>query len=154
MFKVSCVQFTSGKDVKENLKKILNIIHECIKEKSDLIITPENTSIMSSNKKELLSKLNVMEDDIFLKEFKRVCKSNRKWIILGSIIVKISKDTLANRSILINPNGEIEKFYDKIHMFDVKLSNSENYSESKLFQAGTEIETADLPWGRLGMSMC
>ena len=72
MFKVSCVQFTSGKDIKENLKKILNIIHECIKEKSDLIITPENTSIMSSDKKELLSKLNVMEDDIFLKEFKRV----------------------------------------------------------------------------------
>ena len=108
MFKVSCVQFTSGKDVKENLKKVLNIIHECIKEKSDLIITPENTSIMSSDKKELLSKLNVMEDDIFLKEFKRVCRSNRKWIILGSIIVKISKDTLANRSILINPNGEIE----------------------------------------------
>jgi len=154
MFKVSCVQFTSGKDVKENLKKILNIIHECIKERSDLIITPENTSIMSSDKKELLSKLNVMEDDIFLKEFKRVCKSNRKWIILGSIIVKISKDTLVNRSILINPNGEVEKFYDKIHMFDVKLSNSENYNESKLFQAGAEIETVDLPWGRLGMSIC
>ena len=74
--------------------------------------------------------------------------------MLGSIIVKISKDTLVNRSILINPNGEIEKFYDKIHMFDVKLSNSENYSESKLFQAGTEIETVDLPWGRLGMSIC
>ena len=154
MFKVSCVQFTSGKDVKENLKKILNIILECIKERSDLIITPECTSIMSSDKKELLSKLNVMEDDIFLQEFRRVCKSNRKWIILGSIIVKISKDTLVNRSMLINPNGEIEKFYDKIHMFDVKLSNSENYSESKLFQAGTEIETVDLPWGRLGMSIC
>ncbi len=154
MFKVSCVQVTSGKDVKENLKKILNIIHECIKERSDLIITPECTSIMSSDKKELLSKLNVMEDDIFLKEFRRVCKSNSKWIMLGSIIVKISKDTLVNRSILINPNGEIEKFYDKIHMFDVKLSNSENYSESKLFQAGTEIETVDLPWGRLGMSIC
>ena len=154
MFKVSCVQFTSGKDVKENLKKILNIICECIKERSDLIITPECTSIMSSDKKELLSKLNVMEDDIFLQEFKRVCKSNRKWIILGSIIVKISKDTLVNRSILINPNGEIEKFYDKIHMFDVKLSNFENHSESKLFQAGTEIETVDLPWGRLGMSIC
>ena len=154
MFRVSCIQFTSGKDVKENLKKILNIIHECIKERSDLIITPENTSIMSSDKKELLSKLNVMEDDIFLKEFKRVCKLNRKWIILGSIIVKISKDTLVNRSILINPNGEVEKFYDKIHMFDVKLSNSENYNESKLFQAGAEIETVDLPWGRLGMSIC
>ena len=154
MFKVSCVQFTSGKDIKENLNKILNIIHECIKERSDLIITPENTSIMSSDKKELLSKLNVMEDDIFLKEFKRVCKLNRKWIILGSIIVKISKDTLVNRSILINPNGEVEKFYDKIHMFDVKLSNSENYNESKLFQAGAEIETVDLPWGRLGMSIC
>ena len=49
------MQVTSGKDVKENLKKILNIIHECIKERSDLIITPECTSIMSSDKKELLS---------------------------------------------------------------------------------------------------
>ena len=154
MFKVSCLQVNSGKNIKENLNKVLKIVDDCIKEKSDLIITPENTSIMASNKSELLSKVNVMEEDIFLKEFKKICKSNRKWIMLGSIIVKISKDTLVNRSILINPNGEIERFYDKIHMFDARLSDKEKYNEQDLFQPGNEIEIVDLPWGRLGMSIC
>ena len=70
MFKVSCVQFTSGKDVKENLKKILNIIHECIKERSDLIITPECTSIMSSDKKELLSKFRAATRTTAKRKFK------------------------------------------------------------------------------------
>ena len=42
----------------------------------------------------------------------------------------ISKNKLANRSVLIDRNGFIKTYYDKIHMYDVKLSKRK-YFESK-----------------------
>ena len=45
-------------------------------------------------------------------------------------------------------------FYDKIHMFNVKLSSQEMYGESKIFYAGKKIKIADCPWGKIGMSIC
>ena len=74
--------------------------------------------------------------------------------MIGSLPVKLSKKLLANRSVLINPNGKIANYYDKIHMFDVKFSNKEKYEESKKFLAGKKKVLAKLHWGLLGFSIC
>jgi len=68
--------------------------------------------------------------------------------------IKLSKKLLANRSVLFNPNGKIANYYDKIHMFDVKLSNKEKYEESKKFLAGKKKVLVKLPWGSLGLTIC
>ena len=60
----------------------------------------------------------------------------------------------ANRSFLIDPTGEIAARYDKIHMFDVDLANGESYRESANYRAGRAAVLADLPWGRLGLTIC
>ena len=39
-------------------------------------------------------------------------------------------------------------------MYDVTLSKSEKYLESKTFSSGTSLKTANLPWGKLGLSIC
>ena len=74
----------------------------------------------------------------------------------GSDVVsdRIKKNKLVNRSILINSKGIITDFYDKIHMYDVTLSKKEKYFESKTFSAGKKIKVSNLPWGKLGMSIC
>ena len=154
MFKVSCIQICSSSNIKDNIKKILYYIGISIKEKSDLILTPETCSIMSGDKKELIKKAKIMDEDELFLQIKEISQKYKKWILIGSIIVKNKRDNLINRSILINPKGKVEKFYDKIHMFDVILSDKEKYSESKYFVPGNKIEIADLPWGRLGMSIC
>ena len=61
---------------------------------------------------------------------------------------------VANRSFLFDPRGRIVTTYDKIHMFDVDLPNGERYRESRAFAAGCRAVLADLPWGRLGLSVC
>ena len=61
---------------------------------------------------------------------------------------------LRNRSILINSNGKIVNFYDKIHMFDVKVSKKEHHNESKTFKAGNKLVYTELPWGNLGLTIC
>ncbi|MEL0177264.1 MAG: nitrilase-related carbon-nitrogen hydrolase [Pelagibacteraceae bacterium] len=86
-------------------------------------------------------------------EILKFIKSKKIWFLIGATPVKI-KDKIFNRSILINPKGEIVSFYDKIHMFDVNLPNGETYQESKKFVAGSELIVTKIPWGNLGLSIC
>ena len=60
----------------------------------------------------------------------------------------------ANRSFLIDSDGEVKAHYDKIHMFDVDLGDGEVHRESNAYEAGSRAVTADLPWGTLGMTVC
>ena len=93
-----------------------------------------------------------MNKDIYLNGIRDIAKGYKKWI-LTSIIIK-EKNKIKNRSILINPKGLIQTYYDKIHMYDAILSPKEKYFESKSFVAGKFFKTANLPWGKLGLSIC
>jgi predicted amidohydrolase len=55
---------------------------------------------------------------------------------------------------LIDSSGNIKTYYDKIHLYDVVLSKKEKYFESKTFISGKKIKSANLPWGKLGLSIC
>jgi predicted amidohydrolase len=72
----------------------------------------------------------------------------------GSLALKLSPDKAVNRSLLIDPQGEIVARYDKIHMFDVDLAGGESYRESRNYRPGEIAIAADLPWGRLGLTIC
>jgi predicted amidohydrolase len=153
MFKVSCIQICSGKDIKKNLLFSKKLIIKAIKQKSDLIITPENSSLFGLSKKELISCTTSMQKDFYLKEIKKIAKKYKKWILVGSVVIK-ENNRIKNRSVLINPKGKIQTYYDKIHMYDAVLSKREKYFESKTYTQGKLIKTANLPWGRIGFSIC
>ena len=153
MFKVSCIQLCSTDCDQNNLKRTTKLIKKAIQQKTDFIITPEVSSKFSLDKKKLLSIATSMNKDRYLKGIKVLAKKYKKWILVGSLIVKI-KNKLANRSVLINSRGKIKTYYDKIHMYDAKLSKSEKYKESKTFKPGKKIKIVNLPWGKLGLSIC
>ena len=154
MFRVSCLQMRSSDNINKNIITARRLIIKAVKQKSDFILTPEMSSIFSLNKKKLLKTCSNMKDDLYLKEIQELAKKYKKWILIGSIATKISKKKLANRSILIDRNGRIKTFYDKIHMYDVSLSRKEKYFESKTFSPGKQIKFFELPWGKLGFSIC
>jgi predicted amidohydrolase len=153
MFKVSCIQLCSSDCDQDNLKRTTVLIKKAIKQKTDFIITPEVSSKFSLNKKKLLLFATSMQQDRYLKGIKFLAKKYKKWILIGSLIIK-NKKKLVNRSVLINHTGIIKAYYDKIHMYDAKLSRSEKYRESKTFKAGKRIKIVNLPWGKLGLSIC
>jgi len=154
MFRVSCIQLRSNNNIHHNLKRTENLIHKAVKQKTDFILTPETSSIFSLNKKKLLKTCKSMSEDIYLKGIRKLAKQYKKWILLGSLIIKVGKNKMVNRSILIDRNGKIRSYYDKIHMYDVRLSKRESYCESKIFSAGNKTKTFNLPWGKLGMTIC
>jgi predicted amidohydrolase len=152
MFKVSCIQITSGKDIRKNLNISKKLIIKAIKQKSDFIITPETSSLFGLNKQQLFKNATSMNKDIYLKEIREISKKYQKWIL--TCVITKEKNKIKNRSVLINPKGLIQMYYDKIHMFDVRLSKKEKYFESKTFTAGKSLKTVNLPWGKLGLSIC
>ena len=111
------------------------------------------TSIMTDEKNKLLKNSYTMEGDLFIKETKFLCRKFKRWILIGSLPIK-EKKRLKNRSILINPDGKIICYYDKINMFDVKLGTKEFHKESKIYKAGKKIVTAKMPFGNIGLSIC
>jgi predicted amidohydrolase len=76
------------------------------------------------------------------------------WLLAGSLVLRGAGDKLVNRSLLIGPTGEIAARYDKIHMFDVEIPDGQSYRESRAYQGGARAVTAELPWGRLGLTVC
>ncbi len=154
MFRVSCIQLRSNNNIHYNLYKTSKLIIKAIKQKTDFIITPEVSSNFSLNKKELLKICTSMQNDVYLNGIKKLAEKYKKWILIGSLIIKVSKNKLVNRSVLIDKNGKVRTYYDKIHMYDVVLSKKEKYFESKSFNAGNKIKTFKLPWGKIGLSIC
>ena len=151
--KVACIQLSSGENYFRNFKDIVKYINQAIKNNADLIITPETSSLMTIDKKNLLNYSFEMKKDPIIKKVKDIAKIKKKWILIGSMCIK-ENNKLRNRSILIGPNGKINTYYDKINMFDVKVSNKEQHKESKTFKAGKKLVSANLPWGKLGLSIC
>ena len=154
MFRVSCIQLKSNNNIDFNLNRTEKLIIKAIKQKTDFIITPEVSSLFSLKKKHLLKICKPMSKDIYLNGVKNLAKKYKKWILIGSLIIKVSKNKLVNRSVLINQYGKVISYYDKIHMYDAILSKKEKYFESKTFTAGTKIKSANLPWGKIGLSIC
>jgi len=151
--RVACIQLCSGPNVKENLYLTKKFILQAVKKKSDLIITPETSSLFGLSKKELSKKITTMDKDFYLLEIRKISQKYKKWILVGSVIVK-EKSKIKNRSVLISPRGSIHAYYDKIHMYNAKLSKKEKYFESKTYTPGKIIKTTNLPRGRLGFSIC
>src|SRR5208283_6033527 len=115
---------------------------------------PEMTNIMEVKRDSLFAAITVEEQDASLAAFLELARRHAIWVHVGSLAVKVSPERAANRSFLIDPRGDIAARYDKIHMFDVDLANGESYRESRSYQAGELAVVADLPWGRLGVTIC
>jgi deaminated glutathione amidase len=148
------VQMRSGLTPAANLDTAVKLIGDAKAAGADYVQTPEMTNIMDIKRERLFAAMVPEEEDTSLARFRELARALGIWLHIGSLGIKVSPDRAANRSFLIDPAGEIVARYDKIHMFDVDLANGESYRESRNFRPGESAIAADLPWGRLGFTIC
>ncbi len=153
-FLAACVQLRSGREVAPNIEAAAALIAQAADGGAQFIATPENTSLMEADRALLFQKTKPEDEDAALAALRAVARNRKIWLLIGSLPIRIAAEKLANRSFLIAPGGQIAARYDKIHMFDVDLGNGERYAESRNFEPGADAVTADLPWGRLGLTVC
>ena len=153
-FRVGLIQMRSGRSPQANFEVAAALIREAKAGGADYVQTPEMSNIMETDRARFFAALSPEEDDLMLAGMRELARSCALYVHLGSLAVRASADKAANRSFLIDPHGEIIARYDKIHMFDVDLASGESYRESRNYRAGELAVLADLPWGRLGLTIC
>jgi predicted amidohydrolase len=153
-FNAAMIQMRSGLTPAVNLDAAVALIGEAKKSGADYVQTPEMTNIMEVKRERLFANIVEEDADTSLATFRELARKLGIYIHVGSLAIKIAPEKAANRSFLINSKGDIAARYDKIHMFDVDLGNGESYRESKSYASGETAVLSDLPWGRLGLTVC
>ena len=152
--RIGLVQMTATRDIDENVAAARDMIREAAAKGARYVQTPEVTTLMELDRERLFSLIGSEPGNAALATFTGLARELGIWLHIGSMAVKVSDQQLANRSYVIRPDGGIAARYDKIHMFDVELPNGESYKESRNYRPGETAVTVDLPWGRMGLTIC
>jgi predicted amidohydrolase len=153
-FRVGLIQMRASREPAANLDTVVKLIGEAKDNGADYVQTPEMTNIMEVSRDKLFATIVPEENDVSLATYRELARKLSIHLHIGSLALKVSADKAANRALLIDPRGEIVARYDKIHMFDVDLAGGESYRESRSYRPGELAVLHDLPWGRLGISVC
>jgi deaminated glutathione amidase len=153
-FKAAMIQMRSGLNPGANIDSAVRMISEAKSAGADYVLTPEMTNILAAKREQLFATIAEEETDPSLATLRELARKLGIYVHVGSLAIRLSHDKAANRSLLIDPKGEIVARYDKIHMFDVDLTGGESYRESYNYRPGELAVLADLPWGRLGLTVC
>jgi predicted amidohydrolase len=153
-FRVGLIQMRSTRTPAENTDAAARMIGEARSGGADYVLTPEMTNIMESSREKLFATIVPEENDATLATFRELARALGIYVHVGSLALKASSDKAVNRSFLIDRRGDIVARYDKIHMFDVDLKGGESYRESRSYRPGDLAVLTDLPWGRLGLTIC
>lgn len=154
--RAALLQLTSSDDPTTNTATTLELINEAAVSGADFILTPEVTNCVSLNRERQFEVLRTEAEDKTLAAFQAAAAVHSIWLLIGSLALKTqdSDGRFANRSLLISPDGEIAARYDKMHMFDVQVSDTERYLESRGYRPGETPIVADTPLGCIGMTIC
>ncbi|MEA2892738.1 MAG: deaminated glutathione amidase [Bradyrhizobium sp.] len=153
-FTAAMVQMRTSLSPEASFKQAEGLIREAVAQGADYVQTPEVSNLIQKNRKALFELLAPEEDDLSLKAYRELARELKIYLHVGSLALRATPERAVNRSFLIAPDGGILASYDKIHMFDIELDGGESYRESANYQPGETAVISDLPWGRIGLTIC
>jgi predicted amidohydrolase len=150
------VQLTVGDDPAANLTVTQAHIATAVAGGAGFVLTPECTNLLSSSRSHQRAVMRHEDQDETLAALRDQAAKLGIWLLIGSLGVLTSDPDgrFANRSFLISPSGGIAARYDKIHMFDVNVSETEVYRESAGYRPGSAAVLAETPFAKIGMTVC
>ena len=154
--RVGLVQLCVSDDPARNLPVTRALVREAAGRGAGFVLTPEATNILGASRDMQQQILRPEADDPTLAALRDDARDLGIWLLIGSLSLKTddpAEDRFANRSFLIGPDGGIRARYDKLHMFDVTISDREAYRESAVFRPGKRAVLAEGPVP-LGLSIC
>ena len=154
-FRISQIQFQAMPTPNDNAELLFDLYKKSQKYKPDLICTPECSNIITGDKNHLFNYATYQISCPIIKKTKIFAKENNVNISIGSLLLKKKgNNKLVNRSILINQKGDIQSYYDKIHLFDVNINSTEIHKESLSFLKGRKIVISKINGVKIGLTIC
>ena len=151
--RLACVQLTAGNEMAANIAVAERLVRDAARQ-ADFITLPECAVMLEPSRKLAIEKAAPEASHPGLAAFRALAKETDRWLLVGSLTIRLEGDQLANRSFLIDTAGDVVARYDKIHMFDVQLPGGESYRESATYRPGTAARVVPTPFGVLGMTVC
>jgi deaminated glutathione amidase len=154
--RTALLQLSVSDDPAANLPVTVGMVRDAAKGGAGFVLTPEVTNCLSSDRDRQRHVLRHEEADETLAALRAEARSAQIWLLIGSLglLTHDEDGRFANRSFLIAPDGSVAARYDKIHMFDVNVSETEHYRESSGYRPGTSAVLAETPFAKVGMSIC
>ncbi len=153
-FRAACIQLRSTTSVSENLETVERLVREAVASGAEYVQTPEMTNVVNRDRKALASSIFPESSDPSVKRLSALAGELGIVLHIGSLALKAADGRIANRALLFGRGGHVMARYDKIHLFDVDLPGGESWRESAVYHPGDRAVVADLPWLRLGVSIC
>ncbi|HSW69230.1 MAG TPA: carbon-nitrogen hydrolase family protein [Gammaproteobacteria bacterium] len=155
MTKVAAIQMCSSHLVDENLKLSEKLINEAAQNNAKLIVFPEMFAIMGQKPTDKIIAKETFGHGHIQSFLSEQAKKNGVWIVGGTIPIECGdKNKIRAACLVFDNNGKCVARYDKIHLFDVVLSETETYKESDTTEPGNELVVVDTPFGKLGLAVC
>jgi predicted amidohydrolase len=153
--KTALIQLNSSDDPESNLSVTKELVNKAADAGARFVLTPEVTNCVSLSRSHQLEVLRTESEDPTLAALAAEASTRGIWLLIGSLALKREDDVrFANRSFLLSPDGEIVARYDKIHMFDVEISESEKYRESDGYRPGSEAVLGTVDDVTIGLTIC
>ncbi len=156
MNKIAAIQLCSSDCVDDNLVVASTLIAEAAANGAKLAVLPEIFAFMGTVWTEQFVIAEKYGEGKIQRFLSQQAKAHQIWLVGGTIPIKCETDKTKIRaaSLVINSHGEVVARYDKVHLFDVVVSNTQSYQESAGTQAGETVVVVDTPLGRLGVAVC
>ncbi|MGI9169162.1 MAG: carbon-nitrogen hydrolase family protein [Caulobacteraceae bacterium] len=154
MLKVALVQLRTPATQAAALGHAGPLVRQAAAAGATLIVTPEVSNIVQRDRARLMEALEPLETDEAVRGLRSLARELGVWLLIGSAIVRREDGKAANRSILVDPTGEVAATYDKLHMFDVDLPTGERFRESDTYEPGDRAVVATAAGARLGLTIC
>lgn len=154
---LSVAQMNSQNDIEANFDVIESLIQQSKAQAAELIVLPENFVCFAAGKQ----RETAAQFESIQKRLEQLAHRYQIWIIAGTLPCPFRPDgsviqdgRVRTVSLCIGPEGT-EARYDKIHLFDVQVSDAVGgYQESKFFEPGDQVVVAKTPFGNIGLMVC
>lgn len=153
--RIALLQTNSSDDPVENLEHVSRLVDQAVAEGATFVLTPEVTNCVSASRTHQSEVLQMESEDATLAELRKQAQTHEIWLLIGSLALKTEdEEHFVNRSFLISSGGEIIARYDKMHMFDVTLSEAETYRESDGYRPGNRAVVSHVGDAAIGLTIC
>ena len=155
MTRIALFQSSSGIDPEANARALIDAIGEAASGAAEMLFTPEMSGMIDQDSARAAGKRRGEDEDAVLAAARDAARSNHIWLNLGSIAVLADGGKVANRTFVIDDDGNVRGRYDKIHLYDVDLPSGESWRESSVYSPGHGVVLVDgTPVGKLGLTIC
>lgn len=155
MTKIALFQSNTGIDPGANARVLVDAVGQAACGGADMLFTPEMSGLLDRDSSRAATNLRRQDQDGVLAAARDAAKRHGIWLSIGSLAVLADNGKVANRSFVIDREGEIRATYDKIHLFDVDLPTGESWRESNVYSPGEgAVLVNGTPVGKLGLTIC